>query len=149
MFILKCLPLCILMLLLWYLISCQYGGKSLPCFVVSMVVCGSAVSSSRILPMQEARQKLVDKNSVLRAKHAAIGDQLMVLARLDLVQQRKRWFASVENIRRIFHRAEGEFSRDLQVSPCRQSPQLCSVGWSLQNALRDSACMFEREHRHT
>lgn len=66
-------------------------------------------------PLQAARQELVDKNSVLRAKHAAIAEQLAALARLDLVQQRKRWFAGIENIRRTFHRAEGEFPRELQV----------------------------------
>lgn len=62
-----------------------------------------------------ARQTLLDKNSVLRAKHAAIAEQLGALARLDLVQQRKRWFMGVDNIRRTFHRAEADFPRELQV----------------------------------
>eukprot|EP00892_Ulva_mutabilis_P012058 jgi/Ulvmu1/9224/UM005_0324.1 len=66
--------------------------------------------------LQAARQTLLDKNNALRAKHAAIAEQMGALARLDLVQQRKRWFAAVENIRRTFHRAEGEFPRELQIA---------------------------------
>ena len=65
--------------------------------------------------MQAARQTLVERNRLLCAKHAAIGEQIAALARLDLVKQRASWFSAVEAVRRVFVRAEGDFPRDLQV----------------------------------
>jgi hypothetical protein len=65
--------------------------------------------------LNAAKEMLVAKNGALRARHAHIGEQLSLLARLDLVSQRERWLRLVEAVRRTFERCEGEFPRDLQV----------------------------------
>jgi hypothetical protein len=71
--------------------------------------------------LQVARQTLIERNRLLCAKHAAIGEQIAALARLDLVKQRTSWFAGVERVRRVFVRAEGDFPRDLQVPCCNHT----------------------------
>jgi hypothetical protein len=65
--------------------------------------------------LQVARQTLIERNRLLCAKHAVIGEQIAALARLDLVKQSASWLAGVEGVRRVFVRAEGDFPRDLQV----------------------------------
>ena len=102
----------------------------------------AAALENYLARLDSARRALVDANSALRARHAHVGEQLALLARLDLTTQRDRWLRLVDAVRRTFTKCEDEFPRDLQVR--------LSVGCGTRKALQRTLCCspYQNGDRH-